>query len=66
MCISVKQVVHPGLGHFKGMLVNAFFYHCKLLTMWYAKPFKTHSKNRRNLMMTVTMMKVEETSLLYG
>ncbi len=45
--VFVRQVVHLGLGHSKGMLVNAFLYHYMLPTMWYAKPFKTYSKNRK-------------------
>ncbi len=49
LCTSVRQVVHPGLGHFKGSLVNALLHHCRSPAMWYARPFKTHPKNQRNL-----------------
>lgn len=66
LCISVKQVVHPGLGHSKGMLVNALLYHFRVPAMWYSRPCKTHSKNRKNLMMTMMMVRVEEASLLCG
>jgi len=59
-------VVHPGLGHFKGMLVNALLNHFRPPAMWYARPFKTHPKNQRNLKMTVMMTRVEEATLLYG
>jgi hypothetical protein len=48
------------------MLVNALLNHFRPPAMWYARPFKTHPKNQRNLKMTVMMTRVEEATLLYG